>query len=268
MVLYQLNITKIDEFIGYLKQQNFAVKTINIMKESLTNLSSFLVSNSIENYRDYLIKNFKPSTANLRIYCANKYMEYIKFQYTIKCVSVSSKKTLEKVISLKDYNKLKGFYKDNNNMEMYFVIKVLASTGIRPSELFKIRYKDITVGYVDIYSKRNKQRRIFFPKSLVKELFTFYSIKTMNDLNDFIFKFSISHLRYELRKGVKCGVSRDVLYPYSFRHLFGKTFLKKSKNLTLLADILGHESLETTRIYTRLTKEEQAQEVNRIVDWG
>ena len=262
-----LDTTRINEFIVNLKQQDYAVRTIATVKESLSGFVKFLEHDSIENYRHYLIQRVKPATANLRIYCVNKYLKYIKYPYTMKSVTISSKKALEKVISLKDYNKLKDYYKANDNMEMYFAVMVLASTGIRPSELFKIRYCDITVGYADIYSKRNKQRRIFFPKALVKEMQSYYNIKNMKDTSNYIFNFDLAHLRYELRKGVKCGISRDVLYPYSFRHLYGKTFMKKSKNIALLADILGHESLETTRIYTRLTKEEQAQEVNKIVDW-
>lgn len=267
-IIKAIKASNTTSFLVHLKQQNYTNGTINIMMESLVNLGLFLSSSSIEDYRDFLIENVKPTTANLRIYCVNKYLNYIGIQYAIRCVAVQSKKVLDKVISLKSYNKLKDYYIAENNMEIYYAVKVLASTGMRPSELFKIRYEDISIGYVDIYSKRNKQRRIFFPKPLVKEMSSYYNIKNMTNIEDNIFKFSIAHLRYEIRKGVECGIDRKELYPYSFRHLYAKTFLKKSKNITLLADILGHESLETTRIYTRLTKEEQAQEVNRIVDWG
>ena len=59
----------------------------------------------------------------------------------------------------------------------------------------------------------------------------------------------------------------DVVYPHSFRHRFAKNFLAKNKDIALLADLMGHESIETTRIYLRKTSEEQQKIVDTIVDW-
>ena len=59
------------------------------------------------------------------------------------------------------------------------------------------------------------------------------------------------------RLAAKCGVEPEKVYPHSFRHLFARTYMKKIGNLTELADILGHSSLETIRIYTMGTDEEK-----------
>lgn len=66
----------------------------------------------------------------------------------------------------------------------------------------------------------------------------------------------------------KPKLNLKVVYPYTLRHLFGKMFQTKTKNLSLLSDIMGHENINTTRIYTRLSKEEQLIEMNKIVDWA
>ena len=59
----------------------------------------------------------------------------------------------------------------------------------------------------------------------------------------------------------------EVVYPHSFRHRFAKNFLEKFSDIALLADLMGHESIETTRIYLRRTSSEQQQIVDQVVDW-
>ena len=63
------------------------------------------------------------------------------------------------------------------------------------------------------------------------------------------------------------GLDPKVVYPHSFRHRFAKNFLEKYNDIALLADLMGHESIETTRIYLRRTATEQQQLVDRIVTW-
>ena len=66
---------------------------------------------------------------------------------------------------------------------------------------------------------------------------------------------------------VQYGISPEVVYPHSFRHRFAKNFLDKYKDIALLADLMGHESIETTRIYLRMTAGEQYSIVNKVVTW-
>lgn len=65
----------------------------------------------------------------------------------------------------------------------------------------------------------------------------------------------------------KYGLNPKVVYPHSFRHLFAKNFLDKYNDISLLADLMGHESIETTRIYLRKTASEQQEIVDKIVTW-
>ena len=67
--------------------------------------------------------------------------------------------------------------------------------------------------------------------------------------------------------GEKYGLNRDVVYPHSFRHRFAKNFLDRFNDIALLADLMGHESIETTRIYLRRTASEIQQIVDKVVDW-
>ena len=72
----------------------------------------------------------------------------------------------------------------------------------------------------------------------------------------------------QLKKyAIKYGVNPAVVYPHSFRHRFAKSFLERCTDIAFLADLMGHESIETTRIYLRKTATEQREIVDKIVDW-
>ena len=65
----------------------------------------------------------------------------------------------------------------------------------------------------------------------------------------------------------KYGLNTKVVYPHSFRHRFAKNFLEKFNDIALLADLMGHESIETTRIYLRRTSAEQQEIVDKVITW-
>ena len=65
----------------------------------------------------------------------------------------------------------------------------------------------------------------------------------------------------------KYGMNKEVVYPHSFRHRFAKNFLDRFNDIALLADLMGHESIETTRIYLRRTASEQQKIVDKVVNW-
>ena len=72
----------------------------------------------------------------------------------------------------------------------------------------------------------------------------------------------------ELKKfAEKYGIDKKVVYPHSFRHRFAKSFLAKCNDIAFLADLMGHESIETTRIYLRKTATEQREIVDEVIDW-
>ena len=72
----------------------------------------------------------------------------------------------------------------------------------------------------------------------------------------------------QLKKlAVRYGIDPVVVYPHSFRHRFAKSFLERCNDIAFLADLMGHESIETTRIYLRKTSTEQREIVDHVIDW-
>ena len=224
-------------------------------------------------YKGYLMENFKPQTVNLRLQGINKYLEFIKKdKLKLKFVKVQQKNFLENVISNEDYKFLKTQLKADGYMEWYFVVWFMAATGARVSELLQIKAEHVVVGHLDIYSKGGKLRRLYIPKNLQGEAKQWLADRGVSSgyifLNRYGERITTRGIAIQLKHFAdKYGLNREVVYPHSFRHRFAKNFLDKFNDIALLADLMGHESIETTRIYLRRTASEQRQIVDKVVTW-
>ena len=224
-------------------------------------------------YKGYLVENFKPQTVNLRLQAINKYLEFVKQdKLKMKFVKVQQKPFLENVISEADYLYFKKCLKEDGEMFWYFVIRFLAATGARVSELIQIKAEHVKLGHLDLYSKGGKLRRIYIPKELQKEALSWLAEKHQESgfifLNKYGERITTRGISGQLKKlAVKYDINPAVVYPHSFRHRFAKSFLERCNDIAFLADLMGHESIETTRIYLRKTATEQREIVDTIVDW-
>lgn len=157
-------------------------------------------------------------------------------------------------------------------MQWYFVVWYLAATGARVSELIKIKVEHVNLGYFDLYSKGGKLRRLYIPKKLRTETQQWLEeIERTSGylfLNKFDERITTRGISQQLKNYAdKYGLDKKVIYPHSFRHLYAKNFLEKYNDIAFLADLMGHESIETTRIYLRKTATEQQELVDKIVTW-
>jgi len=232
-----------------------------------------LTKESLLAYKGFLTERYKPKTVNLRIQAINKYLEFLGDEKSVlKFIKVQQKNFLENVISNADYNFLKTSLKNDGNTDWYFVVWYLAATGARVSELVQIKIEHIHVGYFDLYAKGGKLRRLYIPKILKSETLDWLKTKGKNSgflfLNRFGNRISTRGISQQLKKyAEKYGVDKKVVYPHSFRHRYAKNFLEKYNDIAFLADLMGHESIETTRIYLRRTSSEQQALVDDIVTW-
>lgn len=183
-------------------------------------------------------------------------MEFIKKpNLRIKSVKVQQRTFLENVISDADYVFFKKKLKQESNKEWYFIVRFLCATGARVSELIKIKVEHVNLGYIDLYTKGGKIRRIYIPIALRKET-TAWLKDTLHLESGYIFlnrfgdRITTRGISQQLKNyAVKYGIDPKVIYPHSFRHRFAKNFLEKYNDIALLADLMGHESIETTGIY-------------------
>lgn len=224
-------------------------------------------------YKMELIEHFKPKTANLRIQALNKYLEFIGKEYLrLKSVKVQQRTYLENVISQADYLFFKNKLKREENKMWYFVVRFLAATGARVSELVQFKVEHVQIGHFDIYTKCGKVRRLFVPKKLRDEAMAWFETEGM--ASGYIFlncrgdRITTRGIALQLKiLARRHGLNPRVVYPHSFRHRYAKNFLEAYNDISLLADLMGHESIETTRIYLRRTASEQQNIVDKVITW-
>lgn len=266
----------VEKFETYLKQGNMAENTISAYRYAVNDFYSRhkeLNKKNLLVYKTYLIETFKPKTVNLRIQALNKYLEFVnKPRLRLKSVKVQQRSYLENVISNADYIFLKNKLRKENNQEWYFVVRFLAATGARVSELVQIKIEHVNIGYFDIYTKGGKIRRLFIPKKLKEEAKIWLASTNRESgylfLNRFGERITTRGISQQLKNfAEKYGMNPKVIYPHSFRHRFAKNFLEKFNDISLLADLMGHESIETTRIYLRRTALEQQEIVDKVITW-
>lgn len=265
------------EFKSFLEKSNLSSNTIyaylNALASYFKKYNEITRHNLLE-WKIYLIENFKAKTVNLKIQAMNKYLEFIKkSNLKIKAIKVQQKTFLENVISDADYNFFKKKLKKEKNKEWYFIVRFLCATGARISELIKIKVEHVNVGYIDLYTKGGKIRRIYIPIALRNETKVWIN-ETLKIESGYIFlnrfgeRITTRGISQQLKNfAYKYGIDPKVVYPHSFRHRFAKNFLEKYNDIALLADLMGHESIETTRIYLRKTASEQQEIVDKIVTW-
>ena len=224
-------------------------------------------------YKGFLIENYKPQTVNLRLQGLNKYLEFTKQEkLKVRFVKVQQKNFLENVISDADYKFLKSKLKADGFEQWYFIVWFMAATGARVSELLQIKVEHVKCGYLDLYSKGGKVRRLKKKKRLRLESSVWLEANGIGSgyifLNRFGERITTRGIAQQLKHfAEKYGLNKEVVYPHSFRHRFAKNFLEKFNDIALLADLMGHESIETTRIYLRRTASEQQRIVDKVVDW-
>ncbi len=220
------------------------------------------------------MEQFKPKTVNLRIQAVNRFLVYIgKPKLQLKSIKIQQKTYLENVISTADYEFLKAQLKYSAGEELwYFIIRFLGATGARVSELVQFKVEHIVLGYLDLYTKGGKVRRLFIPNKLRKESQEWLNLT--NKQTGFLFTdhhgkvITPRAIRHKLQHFAhRWNINRKVMHPHSFRHRYAKNFLEAFNDLSLLADLLGHQSIETTRIYLRRTSNEQQAIVDKVITW-
>ena len=265
-----------NDFENYLRKANMAENTVVsylFAVKDFKNRFPVLDKASLIAYKSFLIDNFKVKTVNLRIVALNKWLEFVKKNsLCLKPVKEQNKTFLENVISNSDYVFFKKKLRKENNRTWYFIVRYLAATGARISELVQIKVEHVRAGYIDIYSKGGKVRRLYIPKRLCSETEKWFEENNLDTgylfMNRFGRRITTRGIAGQLKKyAEKYGLNPKVVHPHSFRQRFAKNFLAKCNDIALLADLMGHESIETTRIYLRRSSTEQQKIVDDVVTW-
>ena len=225
---------------------------------------------NVVEFKALLNERFKPQTVNLRLSAVRKYCEFKGINLKIKEVKEPKKTHIDNIISDEQFRRLcDGLRADGEERRLVWVL-MLGKTGARISEALKIRKKDVLSGSIVLHSKAH-MREIYFPKSLVGDIATF--LTKLGD-DDFVMQNrygqptksrTVAGFLQDCAK--KYGIPKEVMHPHAFRHYFAMEFIKRKNDIALLADLLGHGSVNVTQIYLRQSQEEQKKIVDEVVDW-
>ena len=233
-----VEITK-ETVIAYKNQllsYSYAARSINSMVASINSLLSFL------GWADLKVKS-------------------IKFQRQIYCSE-------EKELTKAEYMRLVNTAKQKGNERLNLLIQTICGTGIRVSELQYITVETVKCGEA-VVSLKGKTRSVFIVRELQKKLLRYAAEQRITTGAIFITRNGKPMSRTNIWREMKslceqAGVNPQKVFPHNLRHLFARTFYGIEKDIAKLADILGHSSINTTRIYIITTGNEHRQRMENM----
>ena len=259
----------IEEYKNTLQMKFFSQTTINAYMADIKKFLEFLPEKNLEiipkeihNYRKYLKNNYKVSTINRKVTTLNNFFKSLGIDVRLKAEKVHRMSIKDDFLTEREYKRLLKFA---INEKIRITMVVLAHTGIRVSELKYIHVENLKTGIVEIENK-GKIRIIILSKNLKKKKKKYCGERNIKSGS--IIEVSRIYIHNSLKQSAanaRGGLKKSKVHAHAFRHLFAVQFLKKNNNIAALADILGHSSLETTRIYTSLNKRQFQEMLEDII---
>ena len=216
-------------------------------------------------YKQYLEKCglYCVTSINSYIAAANNMCEIFGWhELKVKMIKVQRETFVQedKELTHVEYEKLISTAMNTGNERLALIIQTLGSTGIRISELPFVTVESLKCGTASVYNK-GKVRKVFIPDKLCRVLLKYAQSREIYSGIVFCSRsgrpLDRSNIWRELKKLCRCaGVSESKVYPHNIRHLFARKFYMIKKDIVRLADVLGHSSIETTRIYVKSSGKE------------
>ena len=201
-------------------------------------------------YKEELKQQYATASINSMLASLNHYFDFAGL-YECKVKQIKQQRRVycpeEKELSKEEYYRLIKAAQELQKDRLSLIIQTICSTGIRISELECITVRAAQSGVAEVNCK-GKSRQIFIPHKLKMMLLTYIK-------------------KQHIRQGPICEIAHvreNKVFPHNLRHLFAKTYYKMEKDLSKLADLLGHSSINTTRIYIISSGEEHRRQIDRM----
>lgn len=257
----KITARKVKEFEMDLILNEKSAATVEKYMKELRSLIKFLDGRGIDKsrlmeYRSALQLDFKAQTINVKLSAVNAFLKFMGMSdCRIKFMKVQKQSFIEeeKELNEEEYKTLLETARQMGKIRLYYILLTLCGTGIRISELKYITANAVLRGRAEINMK-GKHRVVLLPNELKNKLKNYMGLNNIKEGCVFITKngnpVDRSNIFHEMKKlSSAAGVEQQKVYPHNLRHLFARSFYAVEKNLSHLADILGHSSIETTRIY-------------------
>lgn len=267
---------KINEYCLWLQQNEMSQGTIHKYRYYLKQFEQFLGGGVVDKesviiWKEALRRNLSPVTVNGALAALNGFFGYsgwndckarlIKVKKNVFC---SRKKELKR----EEYLRLVEAAREAGNERLCLLIQTVCSTGIRISELSYITVAAVEKQKAEVDCK-GKVRTIFLTEQLCRLLKEYAGKMNIQSGTIFVTRtgrpMDRSNIWREMKKiGTKAGVNPEKVFPHNLRHLFARVYYSQEKDLLRLSDILGHSSVNTTRVYTMESGENHARQLERM----
>lgn len=222
-------------------------------------------------YKSMIAGKYQPASVNSMLASVNCYFRFmgwhdcavkpLKMQRDIFCAE-------EKVLSREEYVQLLKTAMKKRKKRLALVMETICASGIRVSELMYVTVEAVMKGSVTVKCK-GKSRRIFLPHKLCMKLKQYIKEMKIEKGSIFITKngkpLDRSNIWAEMKAlSREAGIDPEKVFPHNLRHLFATLYYSLEKDIAKLADILGHSSINTTRIYIRTSGTEHRRQLEQL----
>ena len=266
----------IEKFNHYLVEEEKSSATLEKYMRDVTAFFAWLAGCELDKltvlrYKEHLSNNYAPASVNSVLSSLNSFFEYNRW-HGLKVKMLKIQKQIfaqrNKELTKSEYERLLIAAKNKNNERLYYLMQTICSSGIRVSELSAITVDAVKAHRATINCK-GKMRVVILPKDLCKMLSEYAKRQKISSGPVFITKTGKPLDRCTIWKMMKAlcesaGVDREKVFPHNLRHLFARTYYSIQKDIVRLADILGHSSVNTTRIYTMETGDVHRRQIQKL----
>lgn len=222
-------------------------------------------------YKNYLGEHYEASSANSMLAALNYYLRFIdREDCIVKSFKIQKEafRSREQELTREEYLRLLEEARKRGDERLYMIMQTICATGIRISELPFITVASLHTRRARV-SLKGKTRTVILPLGLCKKLMDYAGKSGINSGCVFVTRngrpVDRSNIFHAMKKLCqKAEVSETKVFPHNLRHLFAVTFYKEERDICHLADLLGHSNINTTRIYTLISCEEQERQLDSL----
>ena len=273
----QLTEREFDQFEDYLRHDEREESTIEAYLRSLTRFAEWADGRAVTKelameWKTALAEaGYRPISVNAMLAAVNKFFtcmgrEDCKVKY-LKLQRQMFRKS-EKDLSKEEYQRLVQAAHEKGDLRMELILETICATGIRVGELKYITVEAIRAGVAEIALK-GKIRTILLPRRLCRKLQKYAKQQKIASGKIFLTQDGLPVSRQSIWTRMKAlceaaGVERSKVFPHNLRSLFARSFYGSCHDVVRLADVLGHSSIETTRIYLMSTGKEYLRQLDKL----
>ena len=265
------------KFEEQLTADEYAAKTVKAYTNAVEMLIQWLDGRSVTKsvlmeYKAYMIEKYAAKSVNLFIAAINKFLVYVGMsELKLKKLKIQDKiyAEPERELDCNDLNALLKTAEELEDIRLKHIVITLSASGIRVSELKDITVEGAKSGTVYIGNK-GKHRKEPLADELCKILLEYAAEQGIKSGPIFITRegnpIDPSNLSKELKAlAEKAGVDKRKVFPHNFRHLFARIFYSLYHDIVRLSDLMGHSSINTTRLYTMESGDIHRQQLNGLM---